>query len=343
MSPIDKPNARFYYFIEIGKTFYLFYMELRELRSILFDCDPGHDDVLAVLLALADKDTQVLGVVTSAGNQTAQKTTQNMLKVFSLLEINNIPVVQGVSKPLCRDLVVAGDVHGDSGLDGTDFGPVTLQALDANPIEFMANTLRNAPGPVTLVVTGPMTNTALLMSVYPELKEKIEAVSFMGGACFGGNRTPLSEYNMYVDPEAAAIVFASGVPLIMCGLDVTLKAQLYAREIQELEKLGNKAGKMMGQLLTFFHRTTTPNFLAPEQEEGAHLHDPCAVAILTHPDKFLCKDMYGFVSTSDDAARGCTVLDYNGTSGRVPNVRVAFGIDRDWFAAHVKQCIAQFQ
>lgn len=112
-----------------------------------------------------------------------------------------------------------------------------------------------------MVVTGPMTNTALLLSVYPELKEKIEVISFMGGACFGGNSTPLSEYNMYVDPEAAAIVFRSGVPLVMCGLDVTLKAQLYTQEIQELIGLGNKAGKMMGELLAFFHRTTTPDFL----------------------------------------------------------------------------------
>ena len=313
------------------------------MRRILFDCDPGHDDVLAVLLALADKETQVLGVVASAGNQTAQKTTQNMLKVFSLLGIKDVPVVQGVARPLCRDLMVAEDVHGDTGLDGTEFGPVTQQALEWNPIEFMADTLRRAPGPVTMVVTGPMTNTALLLSVYPELKEKIEVISFMGGACFGGNSTPLSEYNMYVDPEAAAIVFRSGVPLVMCGLDVTLKAQLYTQEIQELIGLGNKAGKMMGELLAFFHRTTTPDFLAPEREEGAHLHDPCAVAILAHPDKFLCKDMYGYVSTSDDAARGCTVLDYNGTSGKEPNVRVAFGIDRDWFADYVKRCVAQFQ
>lgn len=313
------------------------------MRRILFDCDPGHDDVLAVLLALADKDTQVLGVVASAGNQTSQKTAQNMLKVFSLLGIKGIPVVQGVPKPLCRDLMVADDVHGDTGLDGVDFGPLSQQPLNINPIEFMADTLRNAPEPITLVVTGPMTNTALLVSVYPELKEKIKAISFMGGACFGGNCTPLAEYNIYVDPEAAAIVFGSGVPLIMCGLDVTLKAQLYTQEIQDLKKIGNKAGKMMGELLTFFHKTTTPNFLNPEQEEGAHLHDPCAVAILTHPEKFFCKDMYGYVSTSNDAARGCTVLDYDGKSGKKPNVRVAFNIDRDWFAAHVKRCVATFQ
>lgn len=313
------------------------------MRRILFDCDPGHDDVLAVLLALADRDTEILGVVTSTGNQTAKKTTQNMLKVFSLLGIEGIPVVQGVPKPLCREVMVAEDVHGETGLDGTDFGPVTQKAMEANPIEFMADILRKSPDPVTLVVTGPMTNTALLLSVYPELKEKIEVISFMGGACFGGNITPLAEYNIYVDPEAAAIVFASGVPLIMCGLDVTLKAQLYGHEIQELETLENKAGKMMGELLAFFHRTTTPNFLNPEEEEGAHLHDPCAVAVLTHPEKFVCKDLYGYVSTTDDAARGCTVLDYDGKSGKKPNVRVVFNIDRDWFAAHVKDCVARFR
>ena len=210
------------------------------MRKILFDCDPGHDDVLAVLLALADRETEVLGIVTSAGNQTAQKTTNNMLKVLTYLDIRGVPVVRGVEKPLCRELEVAADTHGESGLDGVDFGPVGQRALAANPVEFMARTIREAEGPVTLVVTGPMTNTALLLSVYPELKGRIETISFMGGACFGGNRTPLAEYNIYVDPEAAAIVFSSGVPLVMCGLDVTLKAQIYAREIEEIGRLGNR-------------------------------------------------------------------------------------------------------
>lgn len=312
------------------------------MRKNLFDCDPGHDDVLAVLLALADRETEVLGIVTSAGNQTAQKTTNNMLKVLTYLDIQGVPVVRGVEKPLCRELEVAADTHGESGLDGVDFGPVGQRALAANPVEFMARTIREAEGPVTLVVTGPMTNTALLLSVYPELKGRIETISFMGGACFGGNRTPLAEYNIYVDPEAAAIVFSSGVPLVMCGLDVTLKAQIYAREIEEIGRLGNRAGRMAADLLAFFNRTTTPDFLHPDREEGAHLHDPCAVAVLTHPEKFLLKDLYGYVSTSDGDARGCTVIDYNGCSGRAPNLRVAFQIDRAWFVSHLKACIAEF-
>ena len=312
------------------------------MRKVLFDCDPGHDDVLAVMLALADKETEVLGIVTSAGNQTVQKTTDNMLKVLTYLDIRGVPVVRGVEKPLCRELEVAADTHGESGLDGVDFGPVGQEALAVNPIEFMARTIREAETPVTLVVTGPMTNTALLLSVYPELKERIETISFMGGACFGGNRTPLAEYNIYVDPEAASIVFSSGVPLVMCGLDVTLKAQIYTREIEELGRLGNRAGRMAADLLAFFNRTTTPDFLHPDREEGAHLHDPCAVAVLTHPEKFVCKELYGYVSTSDDDARGCTVIDYNGVSGKAPNLRVAFQIDREWFVGHLKDCVARF-
>lgn len=312
------------------------------MRKVLFDCDPGHDDVLAVMLALADRETEVLGIVTSAGNQTVQKTTDNMLKVLTYLDIRGVPVVRGVEKPLCRELEVAADTHGESGLDGVDFGPVGQEALAVNPIEFMARTIREAEAPVTLVVTGPMTNTALLLSVYPELKERIETISFMGGACFGGNRTPLAEYNIYVDPEAASIVFSSGVPLVMCGLDVTLKAQIYTREIEELGRLGNRAGRMAADLLAFFNRTTTPDFLHPDREEGAHLHDPCAVAVLTHPEKFVCKELYGYVSTSDDDARGCTVIDYNGVSGKAPNLRVAFQIDREWFVGHLKDCVARF-
>lgn len=145
-----------------------------------------------------------------------------------------------------------------------------------------------------------------------------------------------------MDPEAAAIVFSSGVPLVMCGLDVTLKAQIYAREIEEIGRLGNRAGRMAADLLAFFNRTTTPDFLHPDREEGAHLHDPCAVAVLTHPEKFLLKDLYGYVSTADGDARGCTVIDYNGCSGRAPNLRVAFQIDRAWFVSHLKACIAEF-
>ena len=128
----------------------------------------------------------------------------------------------------------------------------------------------------------------------------------------------------------------------MCGLDVTLKAQIYAREIEEIGRLGNRAGRMAADLLAFFNRTTTPDFLHPDREEGAHLHDPCAVAVLTHPEKFLLKDLYGYVSTSDGDARGCTVIDYNGCSGRAPNLRVAFQIDRAWFVSHLKACIAEF-
>lgn len=311
------------------------------MRKVLFDCDPGHDDVLAILLALADDDTEILGIVASAGNQTAQKTTDNILKVLTHLRIQGIPVVQGVEKPLCRELEVADDVHGETGLDGVAFEPAEQAPLPVNPIEFMARVLRTAEEPVTLVVTGPMTNTALLLSVYPELKRNIKVISFMGGACFGGNRTPLAEYNIYVDPEAAAIVFASGVPLVMCGLDVTMKAQIYAREIEEIRLLGNRAGQMVADLLTFFIRTTTPDFLSPEREEGAHLHDPCAMAILTNPERFVWKDMYGYVSTVEGDARGCTVIDFNGVGGKAPNVRVAFDIDRTWFIEHLKRAIAK--
>lgn len=312
-------------------------------KYILFDSDPGHDDVLAVLLALADPDCQVLGVVTSAGNQTSAKTCANMLKVFSHLNIHGVPVVRGVDKPLCRPLRVAEEVHGETGLDGVDFGPVDQSPLDENPIDFMAQVLRQAPQPVDLVVTGPMTNTALLLSVHPELKEKIRCISFMGGACFGGNTTPLAEYNIYVDPEAAAIVFSAGVPLIMCGLDVTLKAQIFSDEIEAIGRLGNKAGAMIAGLLEFFHRTTTPNFLHPEREEGAHLHDPCAMAILLHPEKFVTKDLYGYVSIGDGDARGCTVIDYDGQSGLPANVRVAFDIDRAWFVDFLTRSIGRFE
>lgn len=312
-------------------------------RNIIFDCDPGHDDALALILALADESTKISGVVTSAGNQTSKKTMTNTLRLFSFLQVHNIPVVQGLEKPICRSLTIAPEIHGETGLDGADLGDICIEPVLKNPIDFMADLIKEADDLVTIVVTGPMTNTALFLTVHPELKEKIECISFMGGACFGGNKTPLAEFNIYVDPEAAKIVFSSGIPLIMSGLDVTLKAQIYRREIQNIRNIGNDTGKVIADLLDFFSKTTTPNFLYPDREEGVHLHDPCAVAVLINPEKFVFKECYGTVLTTDDVSRGCTVIDYDNNEHREPNVKVLFDLDREWFIHLLMESIKKFR
>lgn len=306
-------------------------------KRIIFDCDPGHDDVVAILLALASEEMEIVGIVTSAGNQTIEKTTTNTLKLLSYLNITSIPVVKGLGKPLCQPLVCSPEVHGETGLDGADLGEIKFKPLEKNPIEFMYQTIMCSEEKTTLIVTGPMTNTAALLIAHPDVKEKIDCISFMGGACFGGNTTPLSEFNIYVDPEAAKIVFKSGVDLFMSGLDVTMKARLLKKDINAIRALNNGIGPILADLLDFFNLSTTVNFLNddPNYEEGVHMHDPCAVALLLHPEKFVTRKLYGDVETSGEYSRGCTVIDYDGIYGREKNVTVAFDLDREWFAQYV--------
>ena len=313
-------------------------------RKIIMDCDPGHDDALALILALASDQLEVLAVTTSAGNQTQEKTLGNALKLLSFLGVTKIPVASGNLKPLIRDLFIADYVHGKTGLDGADLGVATFEPQKENAVELMKRVLDASKEKVTLVVTGPMTNAAVLLSMYPEVKEKIECISFMGGACFGGNITPTAEFNIYVDPEAAKIVFNSGVPLIMLGLDVTNTAQIFPNEVQKIREIGNDTGRVMADLLDFFNKSTTPYFLAKEGHvEGLHMHDPCAVAILIDPDRFVTRNCFGDVETGGEYGRGCTVIDYNHAYDKKPNVEVAFEIDREWFVQLLIDSIAKFR
>lgn len=312
-------------------------------RRVIFDCDPGHDDVVAILLALASEEMEIVGIVTSAGNQTVEKTTTNTLKLLSYLNFTSIPVVKGLGKPLCQPLICSPEVHGETGLDGADLGEIKFDVLDKNPVEFMFDTIMRSDEKTTLIVTGPMTNTAALLLAHPEVKEKIECISFMGGACFGGNKTPLSEFNIYVDPEAAKIVFKSGIELFMSGLDVTMKARLLKKDINAIRSLNNGIGPILADLLDFFNLSTTVNFLVDDEnyEEGVHMHDPCAVAILLHPEKFVTRKLYGDVETSGEYSRGCTVIDYDDLYHREKNVTVAFDLDRDWFAEFVVDSVGK--
>lgn len=295
---------------------------------IIIDCDPGHDDAIALILALASPALKVLAVTTSAGNQTPDKTLRNALRILTLLGRRDIPVAAGAPKPLRRELIIADNVHGESGLDGPAlpepaFAPVSLTA-----VELMANALRDSPEPVTLVSTGPLTNVALLLAAHPELKPRIARIVLMGGSAGPGNWTPAAEFNIYVDPEAAEMVFQSGVPITMCGLDVTHEAQVMDKDIERIRAIGNPVARTVAELLDFFmiyHRDPKWGFA------GAPLHDPCTIAWLLRPGLFHGIDCRVGIETRGEYTVGMTVVDRYGLSGMAPNATVLLGVDRPGF------------
>lgn len=295
---------------------------------IIIDCDPGHDDAIALILALASPKLNVLAVTTSAGNQTPDKTLRNALRILTLLGRHDIPVAGGAPKPLLRELIIADNVHGESGLDGPalpepGFAP---QALTA--VELMAKTLRASAEPVTLVPTGPLTNIALLLSAHPELKAKIARIVLMGGSAGPGNWTPAAEFNIYVDPEAAEMVFGAGVPITMCGLDVTHAAQVMDEDIERIRAITNSIARTVAELLDFFmiyHRDPKWGFV------GAPLHDPCTIAWLLRPELFNGIECHVSVETQGQYTVGMTVVDRYRLSPHEPNATVLLGVERQGF------------
>ncbi|WP_323994829.1 pyrimidine-specific ribonucleoside hydrolase RihA [Aeromonas hydrophila] len=295
---------------------------------VILDCDPGHDDAIALILALASPELKVLAVTTSAGNQTPDKTLNNALRILTLLGRDDIPVAAGAPKPLARELIIADNVHGESGLDGPTlpdpaFAPVAMTAL-----ELMAKCLRESPEPVILVPTGPLTNIALLLAAHPELKSKIARIVLMGGAAGAGNWTPAAEFNIYVDPEAADMVFKSGLPITMCGLDVTHQAQVMDEDIERVRAITNPVAQCVAGLLDFFmiyHRDPKWGFA------GAPLHDPCTIAWLLAPALFHGVECRVDIETGGTHTSGMTVVDRYGLTGKAANALVLLGLDRAGF------------
>lgn len=312
-------------------------------RKVIYDCDPGHDDAIALLIGLASEKLDIVAITTSAGNQTQDRTYTNVKGLLSLVKREDIPVGRGAEKPLKRDLIIADYIHGKTGIDGAELPLPTVEDRKLKALDLMVDILRKSDEKVTIVATGPQTNVAILLMAYPELKEKIEAIVFMGGACFGGNYTPNSEFNIYVDPEAADIVASSGVPVYMFGLDVTLKAQFFKEDVEAVKKLGTETSCVIGGLLDFFSNKIAQPFLAPEGHiEGMHLHDACAMAYLVDPDMFTMVHTNLSVNTQDGLGLGQTVVDYNNKSKKEKNAWVGFDLDMDKFRALVKESIAKF-
>ncbi len=297
-------------------------------RAIIMDCDPGHDDAIAIMLALASDTLEVLGITTVGGNQTVEKTTVNALKVLEKIKRTEIPVAKGKSRPLVRPLKVAADCHGKTGMDGPELPDPVTQPVQENAIEMIARLVRQCDRKVCLVPTGPLTNIAAFLLAYPELHAKIECISFMGGGVYEGNRTVYSEFNIWNDPEAAAVVFRSGIPLVMHGLDVTHRAIILKEEFDLFHNAGDEISKFMGELLDFFSIFYTGPL---RRLAGCPMHDACAVAYLIDPTLFTVQPAVLDLDVDGHYTEGACVADFREAVKSQANAVVAMDIDRKRF------------
>jgi len=308
------------------------------LIPVILDCDPGHDDALALALALASERLEVLAVTTVAGNAPLAKTTRNALRVLTLLGRTGVPVAAGAERPLVREPWVPVDFHGESGLDGADLPQPAADAIPERAVELTARLVRRADVPVTIVATGPLTNVALFLRAFPDLLPRIHEVSLMGGSLGAGNTTASAEFNIWQDPEAAAVVFDSGIPILMSGLDVTHQALVLPEDVARLERLGTRTGRVFADLMRFFaiHHRERYGW------DGPPVHDAVAVARLLAPELFETQLVRVDVETADGITRGRTVFDPEGLRGLPPNADVATALDRPRFIDLVVDAVGRF-
>jgi len=290
----------------------------------ILDCDPGHDDAIALLLALASPELDLLGVTTTYGNQTLPKTTANALRVLELVERTEVPVAAGAERPLRRELVVAAHVHGESGLDGPSLPDATISPAADDAGAFIARAVATSSRPVSIVATGPLTNVARFLQGHGS--EGVERVVLMGGAIAEGNFTPAAEFNIWCDPEAAAIVFESGLDITMIGLDVTHQALLGAA-VEERLRASGRIGSFVADLNVFFTRYHRETY----GWEGAPIHDAVALAHVLRPGLVETQLRNVTVELDSELCRGRTVVDIWRRTDRPPNAHVGVGVDTNAF------------
>lgn len=298
---------------------------------IIIDCDPGHDDALAILLALASPaELDVLAVTAVAGNVPLALTEQNARKVLELAGRPDIPVHAGCARPLVRAPVTAEHVHGSTGLDGAELPEPRAPLATGHAALAIIEILRaRAPGTVTLCPIGPLTNIAMALLMAPDIAPRIKEIVLMGGAVGEGNRTPSAEFNVYADPHAARLVFDAGVPIVMFGLDATHQARVTPGRLDAIRALGTPLSHVVADLLDFYNiydRTRRGRV-------GAPLHDPCVIAYLLRPELFSGRACHVAIETTGEFTSGRTVVDWSGRHGLPVNAKVIAGIDADGFFA----------
>lgn len=300
-------------------------------RKIIIDTDPGQDDAVAILLALASPELDVVGITTVAGNVPLPLTSKNARVVCELAGREDVRIFAGCDRPMARKLVTAEYVHGKSGLDGITLPDPTMPLAEGHAVDFLIECLREeAPGTVTLCPIGPLTNIATAFRRAPDIVPRVAEIVLMGGAYFEvGNVTPAAEFNIYVDPEAAEIVFGSGVPIVVMPLDVTHKALTTRARVEAFRALGTRVGHAVASWTDFFERFD----MAKYGSEGAPLHDPCVIAYLLQPDLFTGRHVNVEVETKGDFTLGMTVADWWRVTGRAANAMFMGGIDAEGFYA----------
>lgn len=312
---------------------------MSEPRKIIIDTDPGQDDAVAILLALASPELDVLAITAVAGNVPLSLTQKNARKICELAGRTDIPVYAGADRPITRSLVTAEHVHGRTGLDGPDLPEPSMPLQEKHAVDYLVETIMNEPdSAVTLCVLGPLTNIALAMIREPALSGRISEIVLMGGGYFEqGNVTPSAEFNIYVDPQAADVVFRSGVPIVMMPLDVTHKALTTNARVAAIRELGTPVAVATAELLDFFDRYDEEKY----GTDGGPLHDPCVIAYLLKPDLFSGRQCNVEIETASELTMGATVVDWWGITDRPKNALVMRDIDADGFFALLTERLAR--
>lgn len=281
------------------------------MRKVILDCDPGHDDAFAIMLAA--QHLELLGITTIGGNGYLENVTTNALKVLEVIERPDVPVYKGHAGPLLKPLVTAPEFHGESGMDGPVLPEPKIKAQDQHAVDFIIETVLAEEG-VTLIATGPLTNIAAALHRHPKITERIHEIVIMGGSVTFGNWTPAAEFNIYVDPEAASKVFNSGVLVKMTGVNLTRQCLITANEMNQFKRLGTKAGLFAADLVAYFIEACEKTAQIP----GANLHDACAVAWVIDPSLITAVPMHIDVELAGELTRGMTVCDYRHLRGADP-------------------------
>jgi purine nucleosidase len=296
-------------------------------RKIILDCDPGQDDTIAILLAHGSPEIDLRAITTVAGNQTLDRTTLNARRVATVAGIRGVPIAAGCDRPLLRELVTAGEIHGASGLDGPTFGEPAVPLEGTHAVDLIVDLVMGSPGDLTLVPTGPLTNVAMALRREPRIAERVKEVVLMGGSYTRGNITPAAEFNILVDPEAAAIVFEAGWPLTMVGLDLTHQARATPEVTERIAAVGTPLSAIVLQMLEFYGRA----YRTAERLGHPPVHDPCTIARIIRPDVVECVDAFVAVETQGRWTSGMTVTEFRADRGRAFNAKVATKLDFQGF------------